>query len=293
MIRFNPVVSFEQLVRALDSIGTYSDNGSVNDRLRAYGGWLYKAEKLLRPVTSNDGVEAMLHSSRHRWIVQAAVSTGHFQPGATYSNVMGEQLGLEIEATLDRVSRLREEVRALHDRWSPAVGIAVVDTSFFMEHQHNIDVANFPAILGSKSGEVGVIIPVTVIEELERLKDRGQAGDRSDAREALRVVERWFPNAENASLIVSQRFFDEKRNTWFEVLFDDDLRTTVPEIGVVNDQTVVNVAATVGQLSGSPVQLVSHDVPQRLRARRVGIPAPDLADQRRDKLSKQKHGGTA
>ena len=59
----------------------------------------------------------------------------------------------------------------------------------------------------------------------------------------------------------------------------------------MNDQTIVNVAAVVQQLSGTGVALLSHDTAQRLRARQAGGAARNLDGQRRAKFPKSQAQG--
>ena len=213
MIRFKLSRSHEQIRGVLDGIRILSDSGSVRERLIDYGAWLYSSERSLCSIADDEDVAALLHSPRHRRLIQAATTVGHYQEGEAYTNLMSQQLGLEVEATIRKIQDLRDEVQAAHERWSQAVSIAVLDTSLVMEHQADIGTVDLHSILGAdQSGVVGAVIPITVVEELERQKDRGQDGDRRPAREALRLIESWFPDIRLSVAPSVMRHADTKRS---------------------------------------------------------------------------------
>lgn len=107
MIRFKLSRSHEQIRGVLDGIRILSDSGSVRERLIDYGAWLYSSERSLCSIADDEDVAALLHSPRHRRLIQAATTVGHYQEGEAYTNLMSQQLGLEVEATI-RKSRTCE-----------------------------------------------------------------------------------------------------------------------------------------------------------------------------------------
>jgi PhoH-like ATPase len=114
-----------------------------------------------------------------------------------------------------------------------------------------------------------VVIPITVVEELDGLK-RGQGSISYSAREALRRIEACRQSGENLSEGVSLpgggtvRIYMEEGHT--------------PSRGggrLSADDRIIQVAWSLKKQNGAPVVLVSKDTAVRIKSEALGIPAQD------------------
>jgi rRNA-processing protein FCF1 len=283
MISLRPGVSYDRFRDGFQRALPPNLSGGVNAALRQYARWCHESEATLGNFVSSLAVEQLLHTPRQRWLLQIAATT-HFNDGTELrTEALTQQLNLERDARNRELDELYKEAVSSHHRWSTADAIVVVDTSFLMHFEREINHAELNiGELADTALSTGVIIPQTVIEELEGLKDRGEQKQKTRARSALRALDTWFTPHTNSTGAVL-RFQDNARETWFELVDDDALRTTTFDNATVRDQTIVDVAVLVQTLSTKPVRLLSHDSAQRMRARRAGVLAPNIDERRTER----------
>jgi len=121
-----------------------------------------------------------------------------------------------------------------------------------------------------------VVIPITVLEELDNLKT-GRTALAADCRQAIREIDRVLGNAspEDVEKGVPILRADNETSGSLSVLMTetpDDLQI-LPEH--LNDNKILNAVAVLRQRSSARVVLVTKDINMRLKARAVGIPAED------------------
>jgi hypothetical protein len=77
-----------------------------------------------------------------------------------------------------RVAPFEEAIKALEEqerRWELVGEIIVPDTSFFIEHSDKLEFVDFNALgLGIQGTRVHVLVPIVVVDELDRLKEAGR-----------------------------------------------------------------------------------------------------------------------
>lgn len=121
-----------------------------------------------------------------------------------------------------------------------------------------------------------VVVPMTVLEELDKLKV-GKAGIATDCREAIRQIDRLIGHAtpEEVSLGVPIERPDGETKGTFSILLDDSSRHQALPLNL-NDNKIIN--SLVGLQATSPdndVILITKDINMRLKARGCGVGAQD------------------
>jgi hypothetical protein len=171
----------------------------------------------------------------------------------------------EAQAQADYLARLVEKLRA-HRAFAARPGhIVVPDTSAFTRAQP-FEQFNWPVELDLRP-DVRLVVPILVIEELDKVKsfDRGQ--DRHRARQALKELDdRLGPDPQRPARV--------RDHVTVEVLIDDDWHERMP----MNDSEIIDQAREIQDWTGRAVTLAAGDASQVFRARARGLNAVLLPD---------------
>jgi predicted ribonuclease YlaK len=119
-----------------------------------------------------------------------------------------------------------------------------------------------------------VLVPMLVVDELDRLKRDNQA--RSRARTALKMLDEVFKRVSKQNPMGLLRQEDNTTGPdglvglgriTMELLFDPPEHVRLPD----NDGEIVDRAVAVQSLAGKPVTMVTYDKSMSLRARYEGL----------------------
>lgn len=135
--------------------------------------------------------------------------------------------------------------------------------------------------------EHDVIIPMTVLEELDHIKDRKKDVSR-EARIAIRALEEMLRDAtpeEIAAGVELKRNEAEPQKGRLSIFPDHELKQTTAQLpGTENDNRIINAALNIQKKHsrGSRVVLVTKDINMRLKAKGAGM--EHVEDYRTDQL---------
>lgn len=152
--------------------------------------------------------------------------------------------------------------------------IFVLDTNILLHEPH--------AIFSFQ--EHDVVIPMTVLEELDRIKDSKRDVAR-DARVAIRTLEDLFREATPDQISEGIRFNNESKSTGtLSILADFELQETVKAFAdKAGDNRILNAVIYLqNKRSPRDVVLVTKDINMRLRAKGAGV--RHVEDYRTDQL---------
>ena len=138
------------------------------------------------------------------------------------------------------------------------VGSAVVlDTCFYVEHPNELADADLARLTAATTPgwAMHVLVPLLVVDELDRLKGDNQA--RSRARTALKTLDEVFGNVGDERLMGRLRDGSSPGlgPVTMELLFDPPDHERLPD----NDAEIVDRALAVQILSGRGVTMVTYD----------------------------------
>lgn len=124
--------------------------------------------------------------------------------------------------------------------------------------------------------EHGVVIPMTVLEELDKLK-MGQSHIAADCRAAIRLIDKLLGQASSKEIeagVPIERAPDESSGTIAVLMPMRGQESLLPDN--INDNRIINdVAALQAKHSAKRYVLVSKDINMRLKAKACGIEAED------------------
>jgi hypothetical protein len=240
---------------------------SSNDPHRDYIRWVNDSGQKLGNLLRAEDLDRLVFTRRY-WLLQSM---------AHQAALAQVQMLLQAEIA-QRARELEETVASLQgqlDRWSRSGFFAVADTSFYIhapEKLQDLDVAQFLTVW---EDPIHLLIPILVIDELDRLKESRDKHVRWRAAHTLAVLDDRLtePNSwavlrrEDFSAIDNRTGGIPRGAVTIEVLFDPPGHTRLP----IDDDELVDRAATAKWFSGRDLRFLTFDTGQAMRARAVGL----------------------
>ena len=166
-------------------------------------------------------------------------------------------------------------LKAYRERCRNVGDLLVLDTCFCVEHPDELPDADLARLTAATTPgwATHVLVPLLVVDELDRLKRDNQA--RSRARTALKTLDEVFRNVSEERPM--GRLRDGSSSglgpVTMELLFDPPDYERLPD----NDAEIVDRAVAVQILSGRGVTMVTYDKSMALGARHQGLKRPVAA----------------
>jgi PIN domain len=120
--------------------------------------------------------------------------------------VLNAMVSLELKQRTEALDAAVKALQAQIERWSITGQFVVGDTSFYTEHEHKLEQADFRPLLGIWEDPVHLLVPITVIDELDGLKKSKDKHERWRARYTLAVLDRVFATSAGPSLLIPEDF---------------------------------------------------------------------------------------
>lgn len=229
---------------------------SAEECLLNYLTWTTEQARLLGSHVRAKDVEALFFTPVYWALLNGA---GHME-GRLVPKVSIGLVNQEVRQRTEDLDRAVSSVRDAMRRWRGDVSTLVLDTSFFIEHEDKLEDTDL-FTLADFEGLVRVAVPMTVVDEMDRLKEaRVSAHARWRARYGLAVLDRLLTGpAKLASVEV-------------EVLPDPSGHVRLPD----EDDEIVDRTLALGTMAAGPVTLVTYDTGMALRAKIAGVPCMKL-----------------
>jgi rRNA-processing protein FCF1 len=238
-------------------------HGRSSDARKAkevYVAWVDQAYATLGSHFADGGLAEGMFSERYWQIVQLG----------DYSVLMFELVRREMQVQIGRLTKTIERLQAFKVFAGREGHIVVPDTSAFIQGVYFTDF-DWSGGLGL-SGRIRIIVPIVVVEEIDKLKsfDRGRNRDRArSVSKRLREVMRTVPAGDAAAL---------RSGVSIEVFIDDEWHQRRTN----NDGEIIEQALTLRDLMDREILLVCVDAAMEFRAREHGLkvaamPEPDDA----------------
>ena len=266
-----PGTDRNQLLRDLTGVSTGATNlrgSSGDDPHRDYIRWATDSGQKLGSLLRAEDVDRLVFTRRY-WLLQSMAHQGAL-PQVQKILLQAEvaQRAQELEETVDGL-------KAQLDRWSRSGFFAVADTSFYIhapDKLQDLDIARFLTLW---EDPVHLLIPILVIDELDRLKESREKHVRWRAAHTLAVLDDRLtePNSpavlrqEDFSALNNQRGGTARGEVTIEILFDPPGHTRLP----IDDDELVDRAATARWFCGRDLRFLTFDTGQAMRARAAGL----------------------
>jgi PIN domain len=263
-MRLKPgVIVNDESIAALRAELTRAENfrgqGTLPGYVHQYMLWTDETERMLSNVLRPDDIASLVLTPQYR-----AIPT--LDPPAA-ANIA---ISREIERFIARLSFWIDSLDVDRQRWAGTEQLVVPDTNVFL-HGPPVEDIDWHELLGHSESErqtaIRVVVLLLVIDELDKLKDRGQDKIRTRARVTLRVLEdMWRTAAPQPQAAMGSADAGAGAVT-IEVLLDDLAHERLPD----TDSEIVDRAAFLQELTGREVTIITGDVGMALRARAAGV----------------------
>lgn len=253
-------------VRDLRELAIEADNvrslagGMPDEMLEKYLLWTEKAERRLVSQLSYEDVTSLVHTRRY-WTLR------NMDRGSPRVRAL---VGLELDDRRQVFKTSASELEEVAARWreDPAL-IVVPDTNVLVEQSQRVEEMDWWQITGS-SDDVRVVIPLIVIDELDRLKVTGRSKGASSARFAIGMLHGLLTEQPDVRPVLAER---GDATATLEVLVDPPSHVRMAD----PDYEIIDRAVHVRRLSGGPTKLVTGDLGMELRALGQGLDTVFLA----------------
>lgn len=253
-------------------------HGSYN-RLLAYLDWTSRAVRMLGNQISSADLEWLVLTKRYELLL------------AGVGNMAGDQIEVQrvvnglVSTELDqRVADFEVAIKALDqqiNRWSGLAEFVMPDSSFYIQHHDKLEVADFASLLKVTWADhpIHVLVPVVVVDELDRLKESKDRTIRWRAGYTLAVLDRVFESTTSAATLRKPEASAQdpqvisRGPVMIEMLFDPPGHVRLP----INDDEIIDRALSVEPLAARKVTLLTYDTGQSTRARTAGLPVVKLS----------------
>lgn len=260
-------------LREIASAAQNADNthGGAYARLTAYLEWATNSVRMLEHRVSATDIDRLVLTRGYERLLTAAGNLTGTDIGT--SRVLNGMLSLEIR---QRIADLDDAAKVLYAQiqaWGGDAAFTTPDTSFYLKHEHKLKSIDFQAELGVlRLQSVRVIVPMVVLDELDRLKESGDQHTRWRAGHTLGVMDEAFAATPIPGLLRALTESPVTGAVFLDVVFDPPRHVRLP----IADDEIIERALAVQALAGRKVPLLTFDTSQSSRARHAGLPCKKL-----------------
>lgn len=248
--------------------------GSALDVYNAYVRWVNDSVQHLSTQIAPPDLDRLVLTRRY-WLLQSMTDQGGTLPTS-------QLLGVEFQERDRAFSAVLAAVDAEIKQWQRAGVLVVADSSFYVRHPDKLEDADIASVLLLRDEPVRLVVPILVVDELDRLKRSGERHARWRAGYTLAVLDRLLPTSTGAGVLRKADFSALSKDTGeiprgevtVELLFDPPGHARLP----IADDEVVARALAAGNRQGRPVRFLTYDTGQAMRARHSGLAVHKLVE---------------
>ncbi|GAA4102725.1 PIN domain-containing protein [Nonomuraea soli] len=234
--------------------------------LASYLHWVDNAVFRLRHHISAADLDDLVLSRRY-WVLQS------MEPTTLPPDRLKDLVVTELEARETAVGLAAQRLAEQIERWRRPGVFVMFDTTVFIHHEKKVEDLDLGGLLGSRHEPVHLLLPMVVIDELDKLKESKDRHIRWRARHSLAVLDKLLIQPAEAAILRSADFTPldnggiPRGEVTVEVVLDPPGHARLP----IEDDEIVDRAVTAQVLAGRPVTLITFDTGQSMRARAAGI----------------------
>jgi rRNA-processing protein FCF1 len=255
----------ELIVKALGEAYTSAENlytshwSRPSERRDAYVTWANETARALHLIISRADIDRLVLTSAF-WNISAL-------PAATLSPADTQTIGTEIAARRSELLEVSRKVAIQVKRWDSVGHYLVPDTSMFIQHPDRLENWDLADVIGELNGHQHLLIPMAVVDELDRLKETNNQHVRWRARYSLAVLDRVLKDPTKAAVLRAADWNRDIDMISVEIVFDAPGHVRLPEV----DDEIVDQVVMLDCLAGPRVRLLTYDTGLSTRARATGV----------------------
>jgi len=278
LITPRPGVNRDNLLKAVQSVqgelsSLHSGAGNARnaqERALAYLKWTNSAVRMLGNQISPSDLDRLVLTDRYKLLLTAA---GTLTGGDTPTQaVLNGLIDRELEAQLHAFDAVVEALQRRILQWSGYEQYVMADTSVYIHHPDKLETIDPGALLGDPHADFVVLVPMVVVDELDRLKEVKDRQTRWRAGYTLAVLERLFERGISRTLLRKGETEPVAKvaplgDVWIELLFEPPGHVRLPD----SDDEIIDRALGAEPLANRKVTLLTYDTGQSMRARNAGL----------------------
>lgn len=255
-------------------------SGSSHDVVSRYWNWATNATGQLANQMPHEAAQSLIRTPAH-WSIRRLDA----KDNNAYLYVADE-----LRDRARAFDELRQYVEELSARWTMPGLKVVPDTNIFLHYARRFDLVAWRRVLAPDANSVHLVLPMTVVYELDKAKhntkkldDGTTVGTR--ARKTLQRIDELIPASDPHQRVSLTGHGSAEDIVTVQVLIDPLEHVPLPS----PDSEIVDRAAYLQRITGSPVTVVTGDSTMRLLAAANGLQVAHLAPD----SEHGKHGGLA
>jgi rRNA-processing protein FCF1 len=289
LVTLYPGASRDDVLKTLREIESAAHNTNSHSgfhgspaysHLTSYLEWTTNSVRMLDHRVSAADIDRLVRTRGYERLVSAAGSLTGADIGT--QRVLNGFVDQEIQQRIESLQEVIKDLDGQVRRWNAGSLFTVADTSFYIEHEQKLRELDFAAVLQITARiPIRVLVPIVVIDELDRLKTRGSTDHaRWRAGHTLGVLDEILRNPRQPGQLTA--------DVTMEIVFDPPAHIRLP----INDDEIVDRAVAIQALAGTNVRLLTFDTRMSTRARYAGLNVvkltKPLGEEPTDKRSKRK-----
>jgi hypothetical protein len=268
LINLMPGASREGALQGLHEAANALVNASGRtDRYVGYVQWVNSTLAQLRHLIQYRDLEALLLTPRY-WILVAA-SPGYTGPTTAVAALLDVELDERRREFDNAIAELRERI----NHWS-GVGFSVLpDTSFYVQRPEKMEDWDIAPVLPVTEEPVRIVVPMVVVDELDRLKEHSKPHTRWRAGHSLGVLDRIVGAARSPGMLKPEDRSPlahggiPRGEVTVEIILDQPGHVRLAD----HDDEIIDRAFAVQGLAARAITLLTYDTGQSMRARHAGL----------------------
>lgn len=225
-----------------------------------YFQWATESATRLRMLLSEKAIAGLVLTP----MLYAILNVG--PPGQTAAGM--RLLAVEIESRRTVLQRAIDELRKQLSRWSEEELLVVLDTNVFVHGAKKLEDIDWNSLVG-RDEPIRLLVPMLVVDELDRLKQSKQPDVRGRATYTLAVLARCLAGPELQGWLhpPETQGPGSRNHVSIEVVPDPNGHVRLP----LPDDEIIDRALTIHRIAGQDVHLVTCDTGMQMRARPTGL----------------------
>ncbi|MFE4515447.1 PIN domain-containing protein [Kitasatospora sp. NPDC056783] len=273
-LALHPGADRENALMALRDVATNVGNLYSGSQLNAgqlvlaYLEWANHAVERLTNQLSEREIERLIFTRRYEHLLASAADFGAGYMEKFTNSLVRLELRQRQAAFEAAVHGLQKAISS-----APDVRLTVVfDTCMFIQHPQELEFIDWAELTGVSYGIVSVMLPIVVVDELDRLKEHTNKQTRYRARRALKAIDRRFVWGKHRRFTLLHQ--EGSLRVACEVLFDPPGHTRLP----ITDDEIVDRALAARPVVGGSMKLFTYDTGMSTRAGYAGLDVEKLSD---------------
>ncbi|MER7455627.1 PIN domain-containing protein [Micromonospora sp. NPDC126480] len=278
---------------------------SAVQRAQRYLEWTHEIRRMLRRQIHPDSLEHLIPGRNYEVVLTAAAALRDVNLAAAQdpygvesypqsaskdgARQLNGLLGMLMDEHVEALNAARESLTKEMQRFQRDAVLAVLDTNIYMEHPQHIEDIDLAALLHAGFEPIHILVPLVVIDELDKGKRSGWNGWK--AAYSLAYIDRI--DQQGGLMREKDMSHDDtaRGQVTIEVVLDPPGHVRLPN----NDDEIVSRALAIKTLAGKQVRLLTYDTGMAMRGRAAGLQVRWLEQSPKDKKrqARRRPGGEA